>query len=116
MMWITSLISGLVSVGADWFRNKREETKVKHEVRLERIRAEKDWDAINAENANNSWKDEWFTVLLSVPLILAFFPDAVPVIEEGFLVLQGMPDFYKAFLGAAVAASFGIKALTKWGK
>jgi len=25
-----------------------------------------------------------------------------------------MPDFYKAFLGAAVAASFGIRALSKW--
>jgi len=25
-----------------------------------------------------------------------------------------MPDWYKAFLGAAVAASFGIRTLAKW--
>jgi hypothetical protein len=39
----------------------------------------------------------------------------VPYIHEGFRVLNDMPDFYKGFLGAAIAASFGIKALTKWG-
>jgi len=39
----------------------------------------------------------------------------VPVVQEGFRVLEGMPEFYKAFLGAAVAASFGIRALSKWG-
>lgn len=115
-MWIASLVSGAVSLATDYFKNKREETKVKHEVKLERLRTEREWDSIQAENANNSWKDEWFTLLLSVPLILAFFPEYVPVIDEGFRVLAGMPDFYKAFLGAAVAASFGIKAISKWGK
>jgi hypothetical protein len=29
--------------------------------------------------------------------------------------LEGMPDWYKGFLGAAVAASFGIRTLSKWG-
>ena len=45
----------------------------------------------------------------------AFVPTMVPYIHEGFRVLNDMPDFYKGFLGAAIAASFGIKALTKWG-
>jgi len=40
----------------------------------------------------------------------------VPYIHEGFMVLESMPDFYKGFLGAAVAASFGVKALSKWGQ
>jgi len=39
----------------------------------------------------------------------------VPYIKEGFITLQEMPDFYKGFLGAAMAASFGIKSLAKWG-
>jgi len=26
-----------------------------------------------------------------------------------------MPDYYKAFLGGAIAASFGIKTLSNWG-
>jgi hypothetical protein len=27
-----------------------------------------------------------------------------------------MPEYYKAFLGAAIAASFGIKTLANWKK
>jgi len=50
-----------------------------------------------------------------VPLCMAFIPEAVPIVSAGFDVLEGMPDWYKAFLGAAVAASFGIRTLTKWG-
>jgi hypothetical protein len=46
---------------------------------------------------------------------MAFIPEAVPIVKNGFDVLQQMPDWYKGFLGAAVAASFGIRTLSKWG-
>jgi hypothetical protein len=39
----------------------------------------------------------------------------VPYVEQGFIVLETMPDYYKGFLGAAIAASFGMKAVSKWG-
>jgi len=61
-------------------------------------------------------EDEWFTILFSVPCILAFFPSMVPVVMQGFNALDGMPDWYKGFLGAAVAASFGIRGLANWKK
>jgi hypothetical protein len=35
---------------------------------------------------------------------------------QGFAALDGMPDWYKGFLGAAVAASFGIRGLANWKK
>ena len=35
---------------------------------------------------------------------------------EGFRVLDQMPDWYKGFLGAAVAASFGLRGLANWKK
>jgi hypothetical protein len=47
--------------------------------------------------------------------VLAFVPEAVDIVRNGFVVLEGMPDWYKGFLGAAVAASFGIRTLSKWG-
>jgi len=40
----------------------------------------------------------------------------VPYVQEGFNVLSTMPDYYKAFLGGAIAASFGIKSMSSWGK
>jgi len=113
-MW-QMLITPLVELGKSFLNNKLEKTKAKHEAELKRLQNDADWDANQAQNASNSWKDEWFAILLSIPMVGAFIPDAVPYIERGFEVLSNMPDYYKAFLGGAIAASFGIKTLSNWG-
>lgn len=114
-MW-NLLIAPLAELGKTWLKNKAEKSQAMHERELKQITGEQEWDISQANNAGSSWKDEWFTIVLSVPMIGAFIPDVVPYIEEGFRVLDSMPDYYKGFLGAAVAASFGIKALSNWGK
>ena len=108
------IISAIVSLGTEWFKRKGEKTQAKHELSLKRIQSEHDWDAQQAMNSGSSWKDEWFVIVLSIPMIGSFVPSFVPHMQEGFLVLGNMPDYYKAFLGSAIAASFGIKALSKW--
>jgi len=113
-MW-QAFISPVANLISGYLKNKAEEKQAVHERKLEVIKHESNWDNIQASNSGSSWKDEWFTLLFSVPLVMAFVPEAVPVVQEGFRVLEGMPEFYKAFLGAAVAASFGIRALSKWG-
>jgi len=112
-MW-QLLIGSVTELVGGHFKRKSEERQAQHERKLEVIKHESNWDNIQASNSGSSWKDEWFTLLFSVPLVMAFIPEAVPVVQEGFKVLESMPDFYKAFLGAAVAASFGIRALSKW--
>jgi hypothetical protein len=113
-MWGT-VISSVFGLGQSWLKNKAEKQQATHEKDLSVIKSTTDWEGQQAANASNSWKDEWFTIVLSVPLIGAFIPDMVPFISEGFIVLSTMPDYYKGFLGAAMAASFGIKGLAKWG-
>ena len=112
-MWQT-LIGPISNLVGGWLKNKAEEKQAIHERKLETIKHEADWDNIQATNSGTSFKDEWFTLLFSVPLVMAFIPEMVPVVSDGFAVLEGMPDWYKAFLGAAVAASFGIRTLSKW--
>ena len=69
-----------------------------------------------AESSNTSWKDEWFTVVLSAPLLAimwAVATDDTSVIDrvnQGFEALQQLPDFYQQLLVIAVLASFGLKA------
>lgn len=113
-MW-QALIAPISELVGGYFKRKAEEKQAQHERKLEVIKHEANWDNIQASNAGTSWKDEFFTLLFSVPLVMAFIPEAVPIVSDGFKVLEGMPDWYKAFLGAAVAASFGIRTLTKWG-
>ena len=106
------------TVGA--ITHKLEKDKI---IKAKEIEAARDVDVAKigvqleqVRQTENSWKDEWFAVVLSLPLIGAFIPSMVPYVEQGFTVLSTMPDYYKAFLGGAIAASFGIKTLSTWGK
>ena len=72
-----------------------------------------------ADASANSWKDEWFTVILSIPLILigyAVTVDDITIIDRvkaGFQALEELPVFYQYLLFMAVSASFGIKGADK---
>jgi len=57
----------------------------------------------------HSWKDEYWTVVLSIPLIAGFFPAAAPHILAGFKVLAEMPEFYQYWLGICVLTAFGMR-------
>ena len=62
-----------------------------------------------AEGSMYSWKDEYWTIILSIPMILCFFPDMVPHIKAGFAALKGMPDWYQNVLMLSISASFGYR-------
>ena len=66
--------------------------------------------------SQNSWKDEWLTILFSIPLILCFLPFdwADRAVQNGFAALESMPDWYQYTLGIIVAASFGVRSATKF--
>lgn len=76
-----------------------------------------DWERIQASNSATSWKDEWWTLLISLPVILAFIPQAQPYVVEGWVALSTAPEWYRWALGASIGASFGIRsgAFTKLG-
>ena len=73
---------------------------------------ELEWNQTMAEASNNSWKDEWLTILVSIPLVLAFTGNE-DVVTRGFTALESMPDFYKTAVAVVFAASFGVQQLTK---
>jgi hypothetical protein len=114
-MW-QALLGPVMEMGKSWIKGKAEEQKVKQEVKLEKLKTDADWEARMADATKGSWKDEWFTVVLSAPLIAiawAVATDDTSIIDrvnQGFEALQNLPDFYQQLLIIAVLASFGIKA------
>ena len=114
-MW-QALIGPVSNLVGTFLKNKAAEKQAVHESKMRKINADADWETQQASASQSSWKDEWLAVTLRLPLIGAFIPPMVPYIQEGFIVLSSMPDYYKGFLGAAIAASFGIKTLSNWGK
>lgn len=117
-MW-QALISPLLSLGKQWLGNKAAEKQAIHEAKLRRIEQEADWEAIQAQGSLSSWKDEWFTVVLSLPLIAIIIGVAlndttiIDRVKEGFEVLSELPEYYQYLLYVAVLASFGIRGADK---
>lgn len=58
------------------------------------------------------WKDEYWTIALSIPLFAVFCPWLVPHVEAGFAVLETLPDWYKGAVGVMIGASFGYRKYT----
>jgi hypothetical protein len=70
----------------------------------------------NLSITNSGWKDEWFTLLLSIPAVLSFMPemygvDFRAIVTEGFRALKECPDWYNWMLGIAVGSAFGYRRI-----
>ena len=65
------------------------------------------------ENQRSSWKDEYWTILLSIPFIGSFIPAMQPHMVDGFKSLEQLPDWYLPMVSVAIAAAFGYRALAK---
>ena len=70
-----------------------------------------DWDTLMAKATETSWKDEYWTIVLSIPAILCFVPGMVEHVRAGFDALGGMPGWYQWMLGIAVGAAFGYRKI-----
>lgn len=113
------LIGPITDMVGSYMNNKAEEKQAKHQAKMTAIQNDADWEAKMADASSSSWKDEWFTILLSLPLLLigyAVTVDDITIIERvkaGFQTLEELPEFYQYLLFIAVSASFGIKGADK---
>ncbi len=113
MSIFASVIGPVADLGRTWLEGKVAKTKAKAEaeaaVMINQSKSAADWETAMARASNTSRKDEWITILFSIPLVLAFIPSAVPYVREGFAVLATMPDWYQYGLSVIIAASFGVR-------
>tara|TARA_Y100001951_G_scaffold47351_1_gene37428 strand:+ start:222 stop:605 length:384 start_codon:yes stop_codon:yes gene_type:complete len=116
----------IANLAGTWLEGKVEEKKAVTGAKVAKAKAEAtimekkatgeiDWDLKMADASASSWKDEWLTILFSIPLILSFCGDwGREIVTNGFAALESMPDYYQYTLGTIVAASFGTRAATKF--
>lgn len=109
---VGAIINAVAGVAGSWMESKVETAKAKTAVAKRVAAGEQEWNLEQAKNSSSSWKDEWLTILISIPLILAFTGHE-DIVSRGFAALDGMPDFYKTAVGVVFAASFGVQKLTQ---
>lgn len=71
--------------------------------------ADASWDIAVASQMDRTWKDEFYVLLFSIPLVLAFV--APSIVDAGFTVLDRMPAWYFFSIGTMIAATFGMRRL-----
>lgn len=119
-----ALIGPIVNLAGTFLQGQLEKTKANNEVKVAIAKAkaavlqkqatgEIEWDIEAIKGSTGSWKDEWLTVLFSIPLILAFIPGMGNIVMNGFDQLSRMPEWYQYSLGVIVAASFGVRSASK---
>jgi hypothetical protein len=125
--FIGAAISAIASIGKAWMEKKKveaegkvkiAEAKVTGEVkRIQTItEGEIKYDQTIAEGMRFSWKDEYWTLVLSIPAILCFIPGMADLVTTGFQALKECPDWYQWALLGAIVASFGLRTWTGYKK
>ena len=116
---IAQLVTAATSLASNWMSNKLEESAAKHQAKLQIIQNEASWEKMMAQATTASWKDEWFTLLLSSPIVAVIWGismNDLSVIERigvAFETLDQLPDWYQYALYMAISASFGIRGADK---
>jgi len=117
-MW-TALIGPIAGLAKTWLNNKHEQSQAKHVAKMEVIKNTATWEQEMAAASATSWKDEWFTVVLSMPLLAVCYGvamDDLSIMQRvgmAFTELDKLPDYYQYLLYVAVTASFGIRGADK---
>ena len=119
-MW-QLLAKPLLGVVTDSVKGFVETKKLKSEVKIAQIAAEKKknediaagkikWEQSAVDQMQGSWKDEFVLLALMVPAICAFLPFMQPHIERGFQILETLPEYYTHLLYLACSVSLGVRA------
>jgi hypothetical protein len=117
-MW-TALIGPVAGLFTDWLAGQREKSKAKHTAQMQVISNTAIWEQRMAEASNTSWKDEWFTILLSTPIVSIIYgvvmndQEIIERVGIAFQQLNSLPEWYQYLLFVAVFASFGIRGADK---
>lgn len=118
-MW-TSLVAPLSGLVSQWFENKREQSKAKHERKVKEISGEIDLDNTSAGDMRHSWKDEWLTLVFTTPVVTIFYgsivnnPEVIARMIEGIQAIDKLPVWYQGILAGIVAASFGLRTYNRF--
>ena len=112
---IGQIIGSVVGLATSVIDSKTQIKLTEAEIKKKQLTGEIDWDLAAIQATQNSRKDEWITLLFSIPLILAFCGDwGNDIVQAGFLALETMPTWYQYSLGGIVSASIGIRSVSKF--
>ena len=119
MSILSSLIGPIAGLAKSYLSNKAEEKQAKHQAKMSVIQNDANWETKMADASKDSWKDEFWTLVLSVPIFMVGYAIAandITVIDRvaaAFIALEELPEWYQYLLFIAISSSFGIRGVSK---
>jgi hypothetical protein len=121
---IQALIPIVGELAGGWLKGKAEKQVAKNKVAVAKAEAEAEvmkvaatheagWEKVMAEASKDSWKDEAWTILFIAIIAMCFIPPLQPFVERGFDALSKTPEWFQWAMYASIAASFGLRGLSK---
>lgn len=91
------------------FAGRIEEAKAEGMIALLRDRqaADVDWEKLSIQNSG--WKDEWFTIALTLMVVAIFLPWTQETVIRGFGALEATPTWFQVSFLVAVGSAFGVR-------
>lgn len=59
--------------------------------------------------SQSGWKDEYWTIIISIPLILCFFDGYAPQVKAGFAALDETPMWFQTMCVIVIGSPFGVR-------
>ena len=113
------LLGPITDIAKTYLGNRAEEKAAKHQAKMNVIQNDADWESKMAAASASSWKDEFWTIVLAIPIFMIGYAIAmddmsvVTRVEASFLALSELPEWYQYLLFIAISSSFGIKGVSK---
>ena len=82
-----------------------------HELDVANQKATTDYDLAALQGQATSWKDEYLTILMSLPVIGSFLPSVQDYVVRGWDYLGKAPIWFQTSFIGVIAATFGLRWL-----
>jgi len=119
MSILTTLIGPVANLAKGYLSNRAEEKQAKHQAKMSVIQNDADWESKMAAASKDSWKDEFWTIVLAIPVFMVGYAIAandvtvIARVATGFEALEKLPEWYQYLLFIAISSSFGIRGASK---
>jgi hypothetical protein len=119
---LQNLIGPITNLVGGYMKNKAEEKQAKHEAKISVIQNDANWEQTMAAASSESFKDEFWTLVLSIPVFMVGYaivvndPTVIDRVHDGFAALDTLPTWYQTLLYICISSSFGIRGVSKLAK
>tara|TARA_A100000164_G_C21939365_1_gene789794 strand:+ start:1505 stop:1876 length:372 start_codon:yes stop_codon:yes gene_type:complete len=111
-----NVVTGVIDKQKAKSERKLVEIKAETEIKKKQIAGELDFDIQALKSGEESWKDEAWTILFILIVLGAMLPFTQDAILRGFEILGQTPQWFQFCIYGAIASSFGLRSLSKFGK